>query len=75
MAEPTTLHYRADRPDAYADALLRLVRYARDSSDDFRFGPTRLLDCERDGLHVTGPDLSGPINALTLVAGLAQVDA
>ncbi len=73
--ELTRLHYRADGPAAYAAALLALVRHARASNDDFRFGPTRLLDCERDGLSLVGPDLSGPLGILTTIAGLAQVDA
>lgn len=73
-AEPTRLHYRAEAGYVYADALLRLVVHARDSADDFTFGPLRLADCERDGLTVTGPDLAGPIAALSTVPGLAQVD-
>lgn len=73
-AEPTRVHLRADRPDAYADALLRLVEHARASTDEFTFGPLRLLDCERDGLLLTGPDLGEALRLLTLVPGLAVVD-
>ncbi len=70
----TRLHYRADSPAGYADALLRLIRLARESSDDFSFGPVRLADCERDGLDVSGPDLSAAMAALTLVPGLAVIE-
>ncbi len=73
--EPSQVHYRADRPDAYAAALLALIRHARDSTDDFSFGPLRLADLDRDGLTVTGPDLSGPLLALSTIPGLAPVDS
>lgn len=71
----TRLHYRGESPAVYADALLRLIQLARDGNDDFTFGPLRLTDCERDGLELSGPDLSAPIATLSLVPGLAQVDA
>jgi len=70
----TRLHYRADTPDVYAVALTRLVRHARESSDDFSFGPVRVADCIRDGLTLTGPDLTGPVGVLAAITGLAQVD-
>ena len=72
--ELTRLLYRGDGPAAYAAALLALTRHARDSTDEFTFGPLRLLDCERDGLSLTGPDLAGPIGVLSTVPGLATVD-
>lgn len=68
------LRYRADTPDAAADALLRLVRLARDGDDQFRFGPTRLADAIRDGITLSGPDLGPAIATLALVPGLAAVD-
>ncbi len=68
----TQVHFRADGPEGYAEALLRLIRHARASKDDFSFGPVRLADCERDGLTVTGPDLRFPLQHLALVPGLAQ---
>lgn len=74
MAEPTVVRYRADRPDAYAQALLRLLEVARTSNDAFRFGPTRLAACVRDGLTVQGPDLQRALVALAAVPGLAQVE-
>lgn len=70
----TRLHYRADSPDAYALALLRLIEHARASTDDFTFGPLSLAACERDGLTVTGPDLSGPVGVLAAISGLAQLE-
>lgn len=73
-AKLTALRYRADGPEVYVHALLQLVKLARDSADEFTFGPLALSDCERDGLSVTGPDLAGPIAVLSLVPGLAKVD-
>lgn len=67
-------HFRADTPTGYAAALLALIRHARDSSDDYTFGPVNLAACDRDGLTVTGPDLAGPHGILAGVAGLAQLD-
>lgn len=72
--EPTQLHYRADQADVYAEALLRAVRHARKSTEDFTFGPLKLADCERDGLVIGGPDLAGITAVLATVPGLAQVD-
>ena len=75
MAEPPTrITYRADNPGAYASAILALMRLARDTSDDFTFGPLRLDELERDGLDVGGPDLAGVIAALVTIPGLAPVD-
>ncbi len=74
MAEPTRVHYRGDGPEVMAAAIVAVMRYARESSDDFTFGPLRLDDLERDGLEIGGPDLGGVMNVLTLIPGLAQVD-
>lgn len=74
-AEPTVVHYLGDGPDAYAEALLRLVRHARASADDFTFGPLRLADAERDGLAVGGPDLVEVLALLSTVPGLVAQTA
>lgn len=73
--EPTRLRYRADRPDVYAEAILALVEHARDSSDDFTFGPLRLADCVRSGLELMGPDLTDAIVILSAIPGIDQADA
>ncbi len=72
---PTRLRYRADRPDVYAEAILALVQHARDSDDDFTFGPLRLADCVRSGLELSGPDLAEPMVILSAIAGIDQADA
>ncbi len=69
-----TLHYRGDGPDACAKAVVALLRHARNSDDNFEFGPLRLSELERDGLRIDGPDLGGAIAVLAQVAGIAQVD-
>lgn len=70
----TRLTFRADSPDAYAAAIVALVRLARRTKHDFTFGPLRLVDCARDGLIITGPDLTAAVNVLAAVTGLTQVD-
>ncbi len=74
MAEPSRIHYRGDGPDVLAAAIVALLEYARESSDDFTFGPLRLNELERDGLEIGGPDLGGIMTVLATIPGLAQVD-
>ncbi len=71
--EVSRVTFRADGPAAYADAILRLVRLARESADDFTFYPVSLDALERDGLTVEGPDLQAALAEMTLVPGLAPV--
>ncbi len=75
MAEPTRIRYRGDSPVALAAAVVALLRHARESSDDFTFGPLRLLELERDGLELAGPDLGGAMTVLAGVPGIAQTEA
>jgi len=70
----TRLRYRGDGPDVMADAVLRLLRYARRHDVEFTFGPVRLADLERDGLEIVGVDLEPVMQLLAAVPGLAQVD-
>lgn len=70
-----SLRYRADTPATYAQALLALVIYARDSDDEFTFGPLRLADAVRSGIDVTGPDLSSVSVTLAAISGLTATDA
>lgn len=67
--------YRGDGPDALAAAVVALIQHARDSSDNFSFGPLRLADLERDGLLVEGPDLGNAMTVLASVPGIAIVDS
>lgn len=71
---PTHIRFRGDGPDALAAALVAVLRHARDSADEFTFGPLSLADLERDGLDIGGPDLSGVMQVLALVPGLAHVE-
>ena len=70
-----TLRFRADMPLAYATAVIRLVEYARESNDDFEFGPLELAALKHTGLVVTGPDLNGVAELLAGIPGLAEKDA
>jgi hypothetical protein len=75
IGELTQLRFRADGPDVYATALLRLISYARTSTDDFTFGPVSISDCVRDGISLKGPDLFGAVGVLAAISGLSQVEA
>ncbi len=75
MAEPPTrVRFRGDGPDVMAAAVAAVLRYARDTKDDFSFGPLRLDELERDGLEIGGPDLAGVMQVLAAVPGLAHID-
>ncbi len=75
MADPPShVRYRGDGPDALAAALVAVIRHARDSADDFTFGPLSLAELERDGLDIGGPDLAGVMQALVQIPGLAHID-
>jgi hypothetical protein len=75
VAEPTHLRYRGDGPDVMANAIVALMRHARETADDFTFGPLRLADLERDGLDVGGPDLGPVMLILASIPGLAITEA
>jgi hypothetical protein len=66
----STARYRAASRHSYAQALLVLLRYAREHGDDFEFGPLDLAALEHQGLAVTGPDLTGVRQVLSAVPGL-----
>jgi hypothetical protein len=66
----STARYRAATRYSYARALLELVTYAREHSDDFSFGPLDLSVLEHQGLAVSGPDLAGVTELLGKVPGL-----
>lgn len=71
MAE-TTVRYRAGSRFTYAMALFELVIYARASKDDFAFGPTKLDMLERNGLTISGPDLTGVRMILAKIPDLIE---
>lgn len=73
--EDRTLRYRADMPLAYAQAVIALVEHARNSKDEFEFGPLELAALKHTGLVVTGPDLNGVAGLLAGIPGLAETDA
>ncbi len=76
MAEPPTrVRFRGDGPDVLAAAVAAVLHHARDSSDDYTFGPLRLDELERDGLVIGGPDLAGVMAVLATIPGLAHIDA
>ncbi len=66
--------YRGDSPETLTEALLAVIMYARDSEDDFKFGPLKLSALNRDGLRVEGDDLSGVKDVLSGISGLAIVE-
>lgn len=71
-----TLRYRALQRYSYARALLALVETARTwEGPAFRITPMNLAAMERNGLTVSGPDLSGVEAALASVPGLIEVPA
>lgn len=70
-----TLRFRGDMPMAYAQALVKLTRYAREHDDEFDFGPLDLASMRRSGLVVSGPDLSGVAAVLSGIPGLVEVPA
>lgn len=75
MADPpTVVRFRGDGPDALAAAIAAVLRHARDTKDDFTFGPLRLDELERDGLQIAGPDLAGVMQVLATIGGLAHID-
>lgn len=74
MADVSVVRYRGDSPTALVDGLLRVVKFARATADDFRFGPTRIDALLRDGLEIHGPDLAGVMEVLSTVPGLAHTD-
>lgn len=69
------VRYRGDSPAALADAVIALLEYARNSGDDFEFGPLRLHDLERDGLLIEGDNLTRVTAVLATIAGIAVVDS
>ena len=68
----STARYRAESRHVYARALVALAEHARDSTDDFVFGPLDLSALEHQGLAVSGPDLTAVREALSAVPGLAE---
>jgi len=67
-----TIRYRAESRFTYARALLELVTHARQGQEDFSFGPLDLGALERNGLAVTGPDLTAVRKVLAKVPGLSE---
>lgn len=65
-----TLRYRAVMNLAYSVALLHLLEYARESREDFEYGPMDLNAIEDQGLTVSGPRLSGVMKVLEGIPGL-----
>lgn len=67
--------YRGDGPTALASAVTALLQHARDTDDDFEFGPLRLADLERDGLLIEGDNLTRVSTVLAAIPGIAAVDS
>lgn len=68
------VRYRSDSPDVMAEALLSVVQYARESDEDFTFGPISLKALDRDGLVVKGDNLRGVLRVLNEILGLVAVE-
>lgn len=72
----TTLRYRSLHRYSMARALEALVDLARTDPDPpFTFGPLDLAAVERNGLLVSGEDLSMVQAALAAIPGLTEVPA
>ncbi len=71
-----TRRFRALQRYVYARALLALVEAARShDGPPFSFGPRDLASLERNGLVVSGADLSSVVAVLSRVPGLVEVPA
>lgn len=71
-----TKRYRALQRYSYARALEALVILARTwEGPAFRWGPMDLTALERNGLTLTGADLSGVSLILSEVPGIIEVPA
>lgn len=66
--------FRGDSPAALAAAVVALLTHARDTDNDFTFGPLMLSELERDGLLLDGPDVGHAVTILAAVPGIAAVE-
>lgn len=74
-AEATrTLRYRAVMNLAYSVALLYLLEHARQTREEFEFGPMDLAALEDQGLTVSGPRLDSVEKVLAGIPGLYLSD-
>lgn len=73
-APANTIRYRAVMRLAYAVAMLNLLEYARESGDDFEYGPMDLDLLEAHGLTVSGPRLEGVQKVLGEIPGIYPSD-
>lgn len=69
-----TVRYRSGIRLAYAVALLALMEHARQSGEDFEYGPLDLSAAEDQGLVISGHDVSGAELALAGIPGLYRSD-
>jgi hypothetical protein len=67
-----TARYRAVSRLVYSQAFEKLLVYARESDEDFTFGPTDFDALDGHGLTVSGPDLNGVREVLAGQAGLTE---
>ncbi len=67
--------FRADTTEGYVEAVLELIRLARESDLDFTFGPMKIEELRQTGLTVSGPDASKAKAALSAIRGLAETRA
>ena len=65
-----TVRYRAVMPLSYSVALLHLLEYARESREDFSYGPMYLAALADQGLTVSGARLDGVQKVLADIPGL-----
>lgn len=72
----SSLRYRAATHISYALALIALVRYARVHPEpDFQFGPLNLEALDKQGLVISGVELSDVSDLMEGIEGLTEVPA
>jgi hypothetical protein len=66
--------FRGDGPESLVRGVLALLTYARTHPTlNFNFGPLSLEALVRDGILLRGPDISGAVDVLIEIPGLAAV--
>jgi hypothetical protein len=65
-----TIRYRAVMRLSYSVALLHLLEYARESREEFEYGPMSLAALDNQGLTICGPKLDGVQKVLADIPGL-----
>jgi hypothetical protein len=68
-----TRRFYADSRIPLAHAIAALVIHARDSEDDFEFGPLDLATLAESGLDISGPDADSAAQVVGRIPGLVEV--